>query len=135
MYVVKASNGKYQWISGIFKEEKEVQKYIDTIPMDLKNYQKLIELKNTNYPFYIIERENEFDYIEVDELLRMIDGIEFIEEENRVYFCIYIIESDYKPNKPGTDYMGIVKHDHVTNDFIGWYKRKGKSFLTQRGIL
>ncbi|SMF78845.1 hypothetical protein SAMN05661091_1618 [Paenibacillus uliginis N3/975] len=135
MYIVKASNQKYQWISGIFKEEKEVQKYMCTIPKDLKSHQLIIELQNTNYPFYIIERENEFEYIEVQELLQMIDGIELTEEENRVYFNIYIIESDYKPKKPGTDYMGVIKHEHVTNDFIGWYKRKGKSCLIQRGIL
>lgn len=135
MYIVKASNGKYQWISGIFKEEKEVQKFIKNIPTDLKDYQKLIELKNLNYPFYIIESENEFEYIVVDELLSMIDGIELTEDKNRVYFNIYLIESDYRPNKPGTDYMGIIKHEHVTNDFIEWYKKKGESFLIQRGIL
>ncbi|MBE9916446.1 hypothetical protein G8C92_20725 [Paenibacillus donghaensis] len=135
MYIVKASNGKYQWISGIFKEEKEVQKYIENIPTDLKNYQKLIELKNLNYPFYIIENENEFEYIVVDELLNMIDGIELSEDKNRVYFNIYLIESDYRPNKPGSDYMGIIKHEHVTNDFIEWYKENGKSFLIERGIL
>ncbi|MCM3038785.1 hypothetical protein M3201_03600 [Paenibacillus motobuensis] len=135
VYIVKASNGKYQWISGIFKEEKEVQKFIKNIPTDLKDYQKLIELKNLNYPFYIIESENEFEYIVVDELLSMIDGIELTEDKNRVYFNIYLIESDYRPNKPGTDYMGIIKHEHVTNDFIEWYKKKGESFLIQRGIL
>lgn len=135
MYIVKASNGKYQWISGIFKEEKEVQKFIENIPTDLKDYQKLIELKNLSYPFYIIESENEFEYIVVDELLSMIDGIELTEDKNRVYFNIYLIESDYRPNKPGTDYMGIIKHEHVTNDFIEWYMKKGENFLIQRGIL
>lgn len=135
MYIVKASNGKYQWISGIFKEEKEVQKYIENIPTDLKDYQKLIELKNLNYPFYIIESKNEFEYIVVDELLSKIDEIELTEDQNRVYFNIYLIESDYRPKKPGTDYMGIIKHEHVTNDFIEWYKKRGKGFLIQRGIL
>ncbi|NOJ73364.1 hypothetical protein [Paenibacillus alvei] len=135
MFIVKASNGKYQWISGIFKEEKEVQKYIENIPTDLKDCQKLIEHKNLNYPFYLIESENEFEYIVVDELLSMIDGIGLEEDNNKVYFNIYLIESDYRPNKPGTDYMGGIKHEHVTNDFIEWYKKKGKSFLIQRGIL
>ncbi|GAV11848.1 hypothetical protein [Paenibacillus sp. NAIST15-1] len=127
MYIVKASNQRHQWISGIFKE--------DSIPNDLKNNQIIIELPNTNYPFYIIEKENQFDFIEVEELLQRINGIETTEEENRVYFNVYVIETDFVPNKPGTDYMGIIKHEHVTNDFIGWYKRKGNSFLIQRGIL
>jgi len=76
IYIVKASNQRHQWISGIFKEEQEVLNYIDSIPNDLKNNQIIIELPNTNY-----------------------------------------------------------KHEHVTNDFIGWYKRKGNGFLIQRGIL
>ncbi|MNI74485.1 hypothetical protein D3C73_1305710 [compost metagenome] len=135
VYIVKALNGKYQWISGIFKEEKEVQKYLEIIPTDLKNYQKLIDLNIDNYPFYIIESENEFEYLVVDELIKKIDGIELIDDENKVYFNIYLIDSDYKPNKAGTDYMGIIRHDHVTNDFIEWYKKKGKSFLKERGIL
>ncbi|MNP38441.1 hypothetical protein D3C76_1319530 [compost metagenome] len=135
VYIVKALNGKYQWISGIFKEEKEVQKYLEIIPTDLKNYQKLIDLNIDNYPFYIIESENEFEYLVVDELIKKIDGIELIDDKNKVYFNIYLIDSDYKPNKAGTDYMGIIRHDHVTNDFIEWYKKKGKSFLKERGIL
>ncbi|MNC47293.1 hypothetical protein D3C75_963460 [compost metagenome] len=135
VYIVKALNGKYQWISGIFKEEKEVQKYLEIIPTDLKNYQKLIDLNIDNYPFYIIESENEFEYLVVDELIKKIDGIELIDDENKVYFNIYLIDSDYKPNKAGTDYMGIIRHDYVTNDFIEWYKKKGKSFLKERGIL
>ncbi|MNN44486.1 hypothetical protein D3C81_1587790 [compost metagenome] len=135
VYIVKALNGKYQWISGIFKEEKEVQKYLEIIPTDLKNYQKLIDLNIDNYPFYIIESENEFEYLVVDELIKKIDGIELIDDKNKVYFNIYLIDSDYKPNKAGTDYMGIIRHDYVTNDFIEWYKKKGKSFLKERGIL
>ncbi|MNR38426.1 hypothetical protein D3C85_1565290 [compost metagenome] len=71
----------------------------------------------------------------VDELIKKIDGIELIDDKNKVYFNIYLIDSDYKPNKAGTDYMGIIRHDHVTNDFIEWYKKKGKSFLKERGIL
>lgn len=71
----------------------------------------------------------------VDELLNMIDGIQLSVDKNRVYFNIYLIESDYRPNKPGSDYMGIIKHEHVTNDFIEWYKENGKSFLIERGIL
>ncbi|EPY12087.1 hypothetical protein [Paenibacillus alvei] len=95
MYIVKASNQRNQWISG-FKEEKEVQNYIDSIPNDLKNNQIIIELPNTNYPFYIIEKENEFDFIEVEELLQRINGIETTEEENRVYFNVYVIKTDFE---------------------------------------
>lgn len=135
MYIVKASNGKNHWLSGIFKEMKKAQDYIKKIPRNLMDYQRLIELENMNYPFYIIEKENEFECMELNRLLSIIDDLKLTEDKNRVYFNIYLIESDYKPIKPGTDYMGIIKHEHVTNDFIEWYRIKGMSYLKQTGIL
>jgi len=90
--------------------------YIDSIPNDLKNDQIIIELPNTNYPFYIIEKENEFDFIEVEELLQMINGIETTEEENRVYFNIFVIETDFVPNMPGTDLNIIGGYSYDSNN-------------------
>lgn len=136
VYIVNGSDGKYRWISGIFNEEKDMLNYIDLMPEEIKKYQSITELKNIEYPFYIIEKENEFTYIEKnDELLKMIEEIELSHEENKVYFIIYTIQSDHSSNKPGTDYMGIIKHEHVTNDFIEWYRKKGEEFLIQNGLL
>ena len=75
-----------------------------------------------------------FQFVNRDEMIRALNCIKISQDEDEVYFNIYTIESDYKPEKPGTDYMGILPHDHITNDFIDWYKKEGEDFLVRRGI-
>lgn len=67
-------------------------------------------------------------------MIRALNCIKVSQDEDEVYFNIYTIESDYKPKKPGIDLMGILKHDHITNDFMDWYKKEGIDFLVRRGI-
>ncbi|MCU6792352.1 hypothetical protein OB236_09450 [Paenibacillus sp. WQ 127069] len=133
MFIISASKEKSRWVSGIFKEEENALQFINSIPEDLKEYQQLIKLENLEYPFYIKEK-NGFEFVNKDEVIRIFDDIEVSQDEKIVYFNIYTIKTDYQPKKPGTDYMGILSHDHITNDFLEWYKKEGIDFLIRRGI-
>lgn len=133
MFIIIAYSGKSKWVSGIFKEEEDALEYLNLIPEDLKEYQNLIKLEEIDFPFFVVEKDG-FQFVDRDEMIRALNCIKLSQDEDEVYFNIYTIESDYKPKKPGIDYMGILKHDHITNDFMDWYKKEGIDFLVRRGI-
>jgi hypothetical protein len=134
MYIIEASDEYDTWISGIFEQEHMAKTYIDSIPTNLKEKQKLIYVK-LSYPFHIIERDRTFKYSNKKEMIQELNEIELDKDIEKVYFNIYTINSDYQPKKPGTDYMGILNHDHVDKDFINWYRNDGEEFLKRRRIL
>jgi hypothetical protein len=130
MYVIEVNDNRWKWISGIFKEIQEFEEYYNQIPKDLQSSQTIKKLNITEYPFYIVEKQDGFTYLNKNDFLEMLNNIEMkVENEHIVYFNFYYIESDYQPKKSGTDYMGILKHDHVTNDFLVFYKRDGENYL------
>ncbi|WP_127531003.1 hypothetical protein [Paenibacillus kobensis] len=134
MYIIEAQNDKRAWISGIFDNECMARTYLESIPSELKENQKLIQVQ-LSYPFHIVERDRHFKYVGKDEMIRELDQIDLVNDSDKVYFNIYTITSDYQPNLPGTDYMGILNHDHITNDFMTWYSNEGEEFLKKRRIL
>ncbi|WP_405172063.1 hypothetical protein MHI12_07920 [Paenibacillus sp. FSL H8-0280] len=124
-----------KWISGVFQAEDVARQYMHLIPDELKAYQKFIQIENLTYPFYIIERQDSpFRFLGKDEMISLFDKTDVSEDEDAVHFNIYTVDSDYRPKKPGTDYMGILRHDHVTNEFIEMYREEGAEFLSKRRI-
>ncbi|WP_433583303.1 hypothetical protein ACMX2M_16505 [Paenibacillus polymyxa] len=120
----------------MFQAEEVARQYMDFIPDELKGYQKFIQIENLTYPFYIIERlESPFRFLGKDEVSSLFDHTDISEDEDEVHFNIYMVDSDYRPKKPGTDYMGILRHDHMTNEFIEMYREEGTAFLSRRRIL
>lgn len=129
MYVLEADNNRRKWISGIFNNLQELEEYIEQIPEELKE----LQIKKTfliSYPFYIIEKqEAEFVYLSKYEFIEYLNQFEIRSEEDVVHFNFFYIQSDFQPIKPGTDYMGILTHGHVTNDFLVFFKKEGEEFL------
>ncbi|MEK4272770.1 hypothetical protein [Paenibacillus sp. FSL R7-0026] len=125
-----------KWISGVFQAEDVARQYMHLIPDELKAYQKFIQIENLTYPFYIIERQDSpFRFLGKDEMISLFDKTDVSEDEDAVHFNIYTVDSDYRSNKPGTDYMGTLRHDHVTNESIEIYREEGTEFLNRRRIL
>lgn len=134
MFVIVASKGRLKWISGIFQAEEVALHYMEQIPEELKEHQNLIHVENMKFPFYIIESQEDFQFLSEDEVVALFNNTDVSEDEDEVHFNIYTIHSDYIPKKPGTDYMGILLHDHVTNEFIERYKEEGTEILIKRRI-
>ncbi|MFS0870319.1 hypothetical protein [Paenibacillus xylanilyticus] len=134
MFIVFAERGQLKWISGIFREAQQAKNYLEIIPEELKEYQRLVRLDHIEYPFYIIETKG-FSYLSKIEVIELLNSTSVSDDEDQVHFNIYRIDSDYRPKKPGTDYMGILRHDHVTNDFLRDYKKAGMAFLINRRIM
>lgn len=134
MLIIEARKGKQNWISGIFKNRQDADAYMITIPDELRQYQRHHRI-DLDFPFFIIEKSG-FEFVDEQGLINRLDELKQGEAgDDEVFFNIYRIESDYKPPKPGTDYMGIIQHDHVTLDFIDWYVREGIEFLRRRGLI
>lgn len=134
MYIILASKGRFRWISGIFQAEELAIHYMEQIPDELKEHQNLIQVEDLKYPFYIIESQEGFQFLTKDEVITLFNNMDVSEDEDEVHFNIYTVDSDYRPKKPGTDYMGILHHDHVTNEFIERYKEEGTEILIKRRI-
>ncbi|MFL0372973.1 hypothetical protein ACH0BY_03575 [Paenibacillus amylolyticus] len=136
MFIIIATKGNWKWISGVFQAEEEARQYMDLIPDELKAYQEFIQIENITYPFYIIERQaSPFRFLDKDEVISLFDHTDISGDEDEVHFNIYTVDSDYRPKKPGTDYMGALRHDHVTNEFIEMYRKEGTEFLSKRKVL
>ncbi|MEK4661744.1 hypothetical protein MHH93_07615 [Priestia sp. FSL H7-0729] len=136
MYIIVANKGKLKWISGVFQAEEVARQYMDLIPDELKKYQEFIQIGNITFPFYIIERqESPFRFLGKDEVISLFDNTDVSDDEDEVHFNIYTVDSDYRPKKPGIDYMGALRHDHVTNEFIEMYRKEGTKFLRKRKVL
>jgi len=134
MYIIEARDDHNSWISGIFEQDFRALTFLDAIPINVKEVQKLIHV-DLFYPFYIIEKDRTFKYLNTNEMIQELNAIEVVNDSDKVYFNIYTINSDYEPKNPGTDYMGILNHDHIDNNFIDRYKNEGEEFLKRRRIL
>ncbi|MBY0118040.1 hypothetical protein NST33_07910 [Paenibacillus sp. FSL L8-0435] len=136
MIIIIATKGSLKWVSGVFQAEDLARQYMDLIPDELKAFQEFIQIENITYPFYIIERQDSpFRFLGKDEMISLFDKTDVSEDEDEVHFNIYTVDSDYRPKNPGTDYMGTLRHDHVTNESIEMYREEGTAFLSRRRIL
>ncbi|WP_413404584.1 hypothetical protein [Paenibacillus amylolyticus] len=136
MFIIVATKGSLKWVSGVFQAEDVARQYMDLIPDELKVYHEFIQIENITYPFYIIERQHSpFRFLGKDEVISLFDKTDVSEDEDEVHFNIYTVDSDYRPMKPGTDYMGMLRHDHVTNESIEMYREERTAFLIRRRIL
>ncbi|MBW5444454.1 hypothetical protein GE107_00050 [Cohnella sp. CFH 77786] len=134
MYIIEASDERSSWVSGIFKDEQKATDYFNSIPNELRVIQTIVETP-LEFPFYIIESNRTFSYMDKDGMIKAMKGIVRVEDQDHVYFNIYSIESDYFSMKSGTDYMGTLNHDHIDNSFLDWFEKEGEDFLKRRRIL
>ncbi len=129
MFYIEAHKGKKKWISGIFLNRQDAVKYFNSIPSKLKTYQELKEAPFDKYPVYILE-SFEFTFTSIAGVHEAIKAIVPIFDDNATYMNIYRITNDYKPPENGTDYMGNLSHDHVSNDFLEHYGKTGGGFVS-----
>jgi hypothetical protein len=45
------------------------------------------------------------------------------------YCSIQMVGEEFLNPCPGWDCMGLMPHEHVDNDFLAWFKKRGKRFL------
>lgn len=134
MFVILAKRGMFKWVSGIFQHEETAQEFMTLIPEELKQFQQVHHIAGLSYPFYICE-DATFQFMTRKEMEILLDSTPFAEDEDVVHYNLYLIKEDCAPKRPGRDYMGILRHEHVTDQFLEMYRQEGQGFLQLRGML
>lgn len=127
------SVGNVKYICGIFEDKEDVKTYLGEVPSELRKNQRVHEVE-LQYPFYIIERDG-FEFVNQEGLIARLDQMKVSHHDNEVYSNIYLIETDYRPKKAGIDDMGMIRHVHVTPDFVRWYTKEGIEYLRRTRML
>lgn len=134
LYIIIANGERWSWISGIFEQEQSATDYCESMPTDLAEIQTINQIQ-ASYPFFIIETNNKFEYLNQEELITKLNKIEAVNNPDHLYFNIYTVNSDFRSERPGTDAMGLLQHDHIDNSFMEWYRKEGEAFLKRRRII
>ena len=120
---------KRPYISGVFLEFDTYKNYLDRYPDLLKPNLKEIKLEG-NLPLLIIEDKSGFEYLtQKDILSKRIENIKKVEDDDFVYFNLYIVKNEYISNDPARDEMGIINHFHIQNYDLDFYSQKGLSWF------
>ncbi|MBV6625319.1 MAG: hypothetical protein KI793_20725 [Rivularia sp. (in: Bacteria)] len=127
MNYIEAIKEDRKWISGIFLSKQDTREYFQLIPECMKKYQIIKSVNFKEYPVYLVEAE-EFCFVDLKGVCETINKIEMIPDFEYIYANIYEISKDFVPKKPGTDYMGILKHVHVDNEYLQRYRKSGYQF-------
>jgi len=110
------------YISGVFKNREDAKKYLQAIPEQFKNNNKLEEISQKDYPIYFVEDFQKKTIYPIDrfELAKKIVMMPKIEDDDHIYFNFYRFIEDYCSKHPGEDSLGWTDHTHLDNDYIIW---------------
>jgi hypothetical protein len=124
VFVIEAKRGNLRWISGVFKDDADATRFLERIPDELAEHQRLYEVPLKSYPVFIIE-EKRFELASEAAVAERLAAIKEVADDLYVYFNIYRLTEDYEPDPPGSDYMGELEHYHVDNRFLADYRVHG----------
>lgn len=114
MFIVAARQLNRRWIAGVFTRGDVARHYFASIPDELRQYQRLYEIPLRDYPVYLIEDDG-FRFVSEAEALAELQAVQRVDDDEQVYFILYKIAADYRPDEPGTDHIGAFQHVHVDN--------------------
>jgi hypothetical protein len=113
--IVHNTSNDRRWISGIFQDRDNAISYTESIPPDI-NSPELREFIIDCYPVYLLEAKGiEFTLYKDADLNTYINTLKLQDDDDYWYGNVYYLEEDWKSSRPGTDYMGIIQHEHILN--------------------
>jgi len=128
MFVVQAVDGRKRWISGVFGSRAVADAYLALIPEVQRPRHTVTDLGALTFPLYVCEDDQGFRFLTeteaIAELKRYAEDLRR-EDEDWCYTNLYRIAGDWQPYLPGTDYMGVLPHHHITNYTLECIKRGG----------
>lgn len=127
MDYIEAVRDNRKRISGIFLNEKDAEDYFQLIPEDIRDGQKIKSVNLKEYSVYLVEAE-EYYFVDWNGVREAINKIQVIQDFEYSYINIYEIQKDFIPHKPGKDYMGMLKHVHVDNQYLESYRKFGEDY-------
>jgi hypothetical protein len=111
--IVHNTSNDRRWISGIFQDRNNAIAYIESIPPEIKP-PELREFIIDCYPVYLLEAKGiEFTLYKEADLNAYINTLK-LQDDNDYWYCnIYRLEEDWQSPRPGTDWMGEIRHTHL----------------------
>jgi len=131
MFLVMCQRGTHRWLSGIFLARTDAVSYVDEVPEDLRPIQRVVEASPNEYPVYLIEDVNGLVAHSSTSLEKLLASLERVSGDDWCYFNVYRFTEDWRPPRPGTDYMGAIAHVHVANRHLDRVDAAGIDSLWQ----
>ncbi len=119
MLIIESIGKRRNFIAGISDTKTKAEDFWSLI-QDKENF-RLSEIKEIEFPIYIVESLNQFEYLNsVDRILQKIKSIEVLNPDDgeAVYFNLYKVDQEFLPENPGIDRMGILPHIHIDNEHL-----------------
>jgi hypothetical protein len=93
------------------------ERFLNLVPESVRALQRIVEIQITNYPIFIVEDEG-FQYGDLAFIQSVLKGLTPIGDEDHIHVNVYAVREDFAPDIPGTDYMGMLLHWHITDDSL-----------------
>lgn len=120
MKIIKSIGNKVNFIAGVFYNNNDAEEFYSKISPEIINQFEIINLV-LEFPFYIIEKTNNFEFLQkISDIQEKLNEIKTSNEEIH-YFNIYAIKNDFIPENSGVDSMGNLEHFHINSDFFENY--------------
>ena len=128
MFLVTCERTNHRWVSGVFRERADATSYVDEVPDELRAIQSVVEAGPSAYPVYLVEDTN-FVLHSSDSLAVFLAGLRRVDDDDWCYCNVYRLTEDWWPPRPGTDYMGAIRHVHIENHHLDRVSAEGVDAL------
>ncbi|MFY7939595.1 MAG: hypothetical protein ACOVOX_01680 [Burkholderiaceae bacterium] len=115
MFAIEATNArKWRWIAGIFQHLDDAEQFLNSVPIQARAMQRIVEFPLQCYPVFIVEDQG-FEYGDLDFVRAKLSALLPCGDEDQIHMNIYAVREDFVPAPPGVDSMGGLLHWHVTD--------------------
>ena len=113
------------YISAVFSSTSDAESYFELFPKEYRD-KSHIEQINHEYPVYLTEDINGFNFHTQKEIEELLNNIQITKEsDDFCYTNLYRITRDFSSKYPGKDAMGFLQHWHINNNHLSLVKKSG----------
>ncbi|OFX48517.1 MAG: hypothetical protein A2046_02520 [Bacteroidetes bacterium GWA2_30_7] len=119
MIAIESKNKKQNFVCGLYETKKKAENAFQKI-IKKEDFQ-ITEHNNIQFPFFLIEKKNKFEYYQKkEEIQSYLEKIKVKKNVNEDYtYCtLYIIEKEFGTKNPENDSMGSIDHVHIDNELL-----------------
>lgn len=87
------------------------------------------EVGPVNFPLFVVEDSTGFAAMSSTEVEQFATQTSPSGDSDAMHFNLYLFTSDWRPPRPGTDYMGVVRHVHVGDGDLKLIIQQGPAAL------
>lgn len=109
MFVIENRRADRHWIAGIFQARDDAEAFLASI---VGEHARLVEIASCRYPFFVLESDG-FEYGDLFWVQARLRTMPPVADDDAILCKVYLITEDFRPKRPGSDYMGLLQHWHV----------------------